>query len=150
MGAMYWSKEGVLELIQLYKERPDLWNSQSKGELAACVFFVFFFAFFPECLIILLNSFSGYKNRDLRSTLLTEIATALHCSDQVVKDKLRNLRIQYHSERKRKKPSIWPFLEAFKFMESELPLPSSAHRKKRVRKLSFAYDAVEETIAAQS
>ncbi|XP_046984220.1 uncharacterized protein LOC124554196 [Schistocerca americana] len=95
-----WSREEIMELIQLYEANECLWNT--------------------KC--------SGYRDRTKKHKVLEEIGLKFSCSQEEVQRKLHNLRNQVSQELKKIKQrrsrsgagdnckSKWPYFDALKFV----------------------------------
>lgn len=96
-----WTRNTIVQLIELYESYPNLWDCSSEN----------------------------YKNRNLRKSAVDEISNKLGIPAQEVKDKIHNLRCQFQSiNRKRKHTKSgqatgenfevkWEFYDALKFID---------------------------------
>lgn len=75
---MNWSQEKVLLLIELYRERPILWDTKRKD----------------------------YKDRNKKSDALTEISVVLNEEKEEVSRKMKNLISHFGREIKKEKESL--------------------------------------------
>lgn len=102
-GTIVWNYENVEQLVELYEQRPCLYDTKSKD----------------------------YFNRDVRNVALQDITKILNTTDVQVKTKLKNLRTQYMREKlKTKKPtgtgtddlyvSKWPFYTRLRFLDDSV------------------------------